>query len=114
MARGTQEQEQTPEVSPDFPYRTLMSHPAWTVIENALEDLECNDDLELRTARRYVIGYLIQHLAEHGLIPPAIAFRPDVVDTAQPTYRWILQVEVRSEFPSGHGVERPKKPMAAK
>jgi hypothetical protein len=93
MARRTEEQEQTPEVGPDFPYRTLMTHPAWPIIEGALADLESNDDLELRTARRYVVGYLIQQLAERGQIPPAIAFRPDAPDVSQPSYRWILQVE---------------------
>jgi hypothetical protein len=70
-----------------------MTHPAWKIIDSALADLESNDDLELRTARRYVIGYLIQQLAERGHIPPAIAFRPDAPSSSQPSYRWILQVE---------------------
>jgi len=93
MARGTEEQEQTPEVSPDFPYRTLMEHPAWNVIDSALGELEANSDLQLQTARRYVIGYLIQKLATEGLIPPAIAFRPDSPESSGPRYSWILRIE---------------------
>jgi hypothetical protein len=93
MARGTEEQEQTSEVGTDFPYRILMTHPAWSIIDSALAELESNDDLELRTARRYVVGYLVQQLAESGQIPPAIAFRPDERAASQPSYRWILQVD---------------------
>ncbi|HZK80221.1 MAG TPA: hypothetical protein VFC46_04120 [Humisphaera sp.] len=111
MARGTEEQEQAPEVGPDFPYRTLMTHPAWAILDSALAELESNDDLELRTARRYVIGYLIQQLAESGQIPPAIAFRPDTTDASQPNYRWILQLDA---FIQGEHKKTPRKTAAAK
>lgn len=106
MARGTEEQEQASEVSADFPYRTLMTHPAWAILDEALADLESNDDLELQTARRYVIGYLIQQLAAQGLIPPAIAFRPDTPNAPAPQYRWILQLESSLQ---GVRQRRPKK-----
>lgn len=110
MARGTQEQEQTPEVAADFPYRMLMSHPAWAIIDGALSDLESNDDLELRTARRYVIGYLIQQLVEQGQVPPAIASRPDVPDLSQPRYQWILQIEM----PHALRERTPSRPLSVK
>ena len=111
MARGTEEQEQASEISADFPYRTLMTHPAWAIIDGALADLEANDDLELQTARRYVIGYLIQQLAEHAQIPPAIAFGPDAPDSSQPSYRWILQVEASIQ---GGPRKAPRKMAVAK
>jgi hypothetical protein len=71
MARRTKEQKQETEVSDEFPYREFITHPAWPVIENALRELESNDDLELRTAQRYVVGFLIKQLALHDLMPPA-------------------------------------------
>ena len=111
MARGTEEQEQAPEVSDDFPYRALMSHPAWAAMDNALGELEDNDDLGLRTARRYVIGYLIQQLVEQGQLPPAIASRPDAPGGAQPKYRWF--VEIQMPQPSGRGSGEGRRKRAA-
>lgn len=72
MARGTKEQEQTAEVA-GFPYKDLMSHPAWKVIEKSISELESNSDLELRTARRHVIGYLVEKLVESGQLPPPLS-----------------------------------------
>lgn len=101
MARGTEEQKQTTEdVDADFPYRTLMRHPAWQVIRSALGDLEKNDDLELRTAQRYAIGYLIEKLIASGLIPPALAFTADTRSTVHPKYRWILELPKQFSMPS--------------
>jgi hypothetical protein len=71
----------------------LMSHPAWDVVDHALGELESNDDLELRTARRYIIGYLLSQLIAQGVIPPAIAVAPDAPETPKPSYRWILQLD---------------------
>jgi hypothetical protein len=110
MARRTEEQEQASDVSADFPYRSLMTHPAWGVLDSALSELESNDDLDLRTARRYVIGYLIQQLAAQGLIPPAIAFRPEGSAGPDPRYRWILQLE--ASVP-GAGSKATRKPAKA-
>jgi hypothetical protein len=99
MARGTEEQEQASDLNPDFPYRALMNHPAWRVIDQALGELEANDDVELRTARRYVIGYLLQQLATKGLTPPAIAVGPDFPQVPLPSYNWILQLQSAVERP---------------
>ena len=46
----------------DFPYRQLLTHPSWAVLEKAIEELELNNDLELHTASRYIVGFLIQQL----------------------------------------------------
>lgn len=67
MARRTAEQAA---VMPEFPYRNAKTHPAWAVIEQALQDLAANNDLELQTPPRYVIGYLIESLVNRGLLPP--------------------------------------------
>ncbi len=56
-------------MSADFPYKSFESHPAWKIIEQALAELDDNDDLELRTAKRYVIGHIISALAKSGVLP---------------------------------------------
>jgi hypothetical protein len=71
MAR-TKEQEQIAKVSEDFPYREFMSHPAWKVLDKALGELEANDDVEVTTASRYVVGFLIKSLVEKGLTLPHV------------------------------------------
>lgn len=114
MARGTEEQKQAVNVGADFPYRTLMTHPSWKVIDGALAALEANDDMELHTARRYVIGYLIQELAERGQIPPAIAFRPDHSSADATSYRWILQVEVPERLPSKSSTSTRRRQVSGK
>lgn len=92
MARGSKEQEQAPDVAADFPYRAVMGHPAWSVLDDALAELESNDDLAMRTARRYVVGYLIQQLIDRKLTPPAFAVGPEAGGAPAPDYQWVLQM----------------------
>jgi hypothetical protein len=58
--------------TPEFPYTEHESTRTWSVIEQALEDLQENGDLTLTTAPQHVIGYLCQQLAAAGLteMPP--------------------------------------------
>ncbi|HUB27906.1 MAG TPA: hypothetical protein VL992_20950 [Tepidisphaeraceae bacterium] len=71
MARGTKEQKQeADDVDSKFPYRGLLTHPAWSAIDRALGELEANHDVRIQTARRYLVGYLLQHLLGEGLISP--------------------------------------------
>jgi hypothetical protein len=102
MARGTKEQEQAPEVSQDFPYRALMAHPAWEVVDQALGELEDNDDLELRTARRYVVGFIVQQLVNAGQAHPPLpeGFKGRL------RYQLVAEVET-TEF--GARIGKPKK-----
>ena len=104
MARGTEEQEQTAGIGSDFPYLKLMNHAAWAVVDEALADLESNGDLELQTARRYVVGSLVKALADKGLLPPN---DPDQLPANERggRYRWIY------EFKEQRG---PKKQAAQK
>ena len=71
MARRTEEQEQATKIERAFPYAALVSHPAWDVLDKAIADLEANGDLELQTARKYVIGHVVQALVKSGFVPPA-------------------------------------------
>jgi hypothetical protein len=43
----------------------------WKTIDTAISTLEQNRDLELTTAREYVIGYLCQQLAARQVVTPA-------------------------------------------
>jgi hypothetical protein len=45
-----------------------MNHPAWRVLDAAINELDAIGDLQLQTARRYVIGFLIKELARAGLL----------------------------------------------
>jgi hypothetical protein len=112
MARGTEEQKQTAdEIGADFPYRALMRHPAWPVIDRALRQLEKNGDVELQTASRYVIGHVIEQLVASGLIPPAIAFTADTESAVHPMYRWIL--ELKEPLPIPASTSSSSKPVGA-
>jgi hypothetical protein len=39
----------------------------WAVVENAIIDLERNQDLKIETPSEYVIGYLCKQLVEEGV-----------------------------------------------
>jgi len=67
MARRTKEQEQTTEVKSGFPYQQFTTHPAWKVIEDALNKLQANNDLEMRTASAYLVGFIMKELVRQGL-----------------------------------------------
>jgi hypothetical protein len=45
------------------PYAEYEQTPLWRAIDAAISELERNRDVELTTAREYVIGYLCQQLA---------------------------------------------------
>jgi hypothetical protein len=72
MARARQQSKRPAAVSAYFPYRNLMDHPAWAVVDATLGELETNHDVELMTARRYVVGSLVRQLVDHGLTPPGL------------------------------------------
>lgn len=51
-----------------FPYTAYEESMLWKVIDNQLAQLERNGDLQITTARQYVIGYLCKELDEADLI----------------------------------------------
>ena len=88
MARRTEEQEQITKADRDFPYKPLISHRAWQILDEAISELESNDDLELHTDKKYVIGYLVQTLLEAGLLPPIIP--EHLSERERKRYSWLL------------------------
>jgi hypothetical protein len=56
----------------NHPYNKFENTPLWNAIDAAVADLEHNRDVELKTSREYVIGYLCQKLAALG-VPVALS-----------------------------------------
>lgn len=54
----------------DHPYVAYEGAPTWDILDRAIRDLEDNQDLQVTTARPYVIGYLCRQLAALGQEPP--------------------------------------------
>lgn len=52
----------------NHPYTEFENSPLWVVIDDTIAELEENRDLELTTARQYVIGYLCKKITEMELI----------------------------------------------
>ena len=48
----------------EHPYKEFESMVLWKTIDKAIGDLEENQDLELKTPREYVVGYLCKNLIE--------------------------------------------------
>jgi len=46
------------------PYKAFEDSPTWRTLDAAIRELETNRDLELTTARHYVVGFLCMRLAE--------------------------------------------------
>jgi hypothetical protein len=44
------------------PYKQFEKLPTWKTVAKAIEELEKNHDLELKTSREHVIGYITQQL----------------------------------------------------
>ncbi|BBF45456.1 hypothetical protein lbkm_4223 [Lachnospiraceae bacterium KM106-2] len=49
----------------EFPYGKYQNTELWNLVEKAIEDLVENDDLEERTAREYIVGYLCKTVVEN-------------------------------------------------
>jgi hypothetical protein len=77
----------------NFPYKKYMDHPAWTVMEQAVVDLVENEDLELLTPARYVIGSLLKPLSESKLLPPtAPQLSTEQIAKIQKTVGYVLSM----------------------
>lgn len=55
------------------PYEAGEGTELWEILDRCVRELEHNSDIELRTDRRYVVGYLCQRLSERF---PAAEDRP--------------------------------------
>ena len=50
------------------PYAQYKNTEEWVIIEHLLNELETNQDIELKTAPEYVIGYLVEKLRNKDLL----------------------------------------------
>src|SRR5438477_12693134 len=50
------------------PYSKYRDTEEWEIIANLLKELESNQDIELKTAPEYVIGYLVEKLRNRDLL----------------------------------------------
>jgi len=53
--------------APKTPYEQYKNTEEWVIIEYLLQELENNQDIELKTAPEYVIGYLVEKLRNKDL-----------------------------------------------
>jgi len=42
----------------EHPYSAFEKDPLWNIVKKAINDLEKNQDIKLRTPKKYVVGYL--------------------------------------------------------
>ena len=54
--------------SPKTPYAEYHNTEEWVILERLLKELEKNQDIELKTAPEYVIGYLVKKLRNKDLV----------------------------------------------
>lgn len=50
------------------PYKKFEQTSLWNAIDAAVADLVKNKDLELRTTREHIIGYLCRQLSTQGVV----------------------------------------------
>jgi hypothetical protein len=54
------------------PYAALENHPAWMVLDRAIKKLAANGDLDERTAREHIVGYILSELNKTAFLAPQI------------------------------------------
>ena len=47
------------------PYVELKNTECWSIIEQAINDLIENNDLEEKTPKEYIVGYIVQRVIKH-------------------------------------------------
>lgn len=43
----------------DHPYKKFENSPLWKIVESSIIDLVNNQDLEEKTMREYIVGYIV-------------------------------------------------------
>ena len=64
MGQNTKERN----LKENTPYAQYQNTEEWAIIEYLLKELENNQDIELKTAPEYVIGYLVEKLRNRDLL----------------------------------------------
>lgn len=67
------------------PYREYEKLKVWKVLSKGITDLEANGDIEEKTARHYLVGYLSKLLLESDLL----------VETARPARPPVSEDSIR-------------------
>lgn len=52
----------------EFPYAHVESLRVWKVLDQGIQDLAANGDLDEKTERKYIVGYLAKLLLDAELI----------------------------------------------
>jgi hypothetical protein len=52
----------------EFPYKKFQATEAWSVVDDAVEQLVKNKDLVETTARRYIVGFILKQLDDSKLL----------------------------------------------
>lgn len=66
-------------MSQTHPYRAHEKDEIWRALEKGIKALAKNGDLEERTARTHIVGYLTRMLKEAGIEGPSQADRVKVI-----------------------------------
>jgi len=62
-----EQKTKTKDLKTTTPYAQYKNTEEWAIIEYLLNELENNQDIELKTAPEYVIGYLVEKLRNKDL-----------------------------------------------
>jgi hypothetical protein len=49
----------------EHPYKNYEKSKFWPIIEKALQELTKNNDIEEKTARSYIVGYLVKCIEDN-------------------------------------------------
>jgi hypothetical protein len=63
-----EQKTKTKDLKTPTPYVQYKNTEEWVIIEYLLNELESNQDIELKTAPEYVIGYLVEKLRNKDLL----------------------------------------------
>lgn len=63
-----EQKTKTNDLKTTTPYAQYKNTEEWVIIEYLLNELENNQDIELKTAPEYVIGYLVEKLRNKDLL----------------------------------------------
>ncbi|NHC39379.1 hypothetical protein G6549_05335 [Bacillus sp. MM2020_1] len=50
------------------PYKQFENTPLWNIINKAIAELVENDDIELKTQKEYIVGYISKLLIESNIV----------------------------------------------
>ena len=50
------------------PYKQYENTPIWNLINKAIDDLVENDDIEEKTQRKYIVGYISKLINESNTV----------------------------------------------